>query len=119
MTLRDLAARDRIAMIGPGAHSIGEPIIYISGGIERTIAGAWREVPSETVITHGVGVESSFSSATLSLAMSAAPALTRADRFRRVATSQTWKIEQVETIADVGYRIHLSRVTDATLRGAK
>lgn len=119
MTLRDIAAADRSAILAD-RMGVGEAVVYLPvGGAITPIRGLWLEYPDDQRATHGVGVEARFSGATLDIKFSDAPALSRADRFQRVSTGATWEVEQIDVVTGVGYHIHLKQAGEALAKGLR
>jgi hypothetical protein len=115
-TLRGIAARDRESHLA-SPMGLAEDIVYIpSTGAEIPARGIWTGLrPSDALMRNGIGAQASWNQSILVIALSLAPTLTRADRFRRVATGETWDIEQTELLTGVGWRVHLSLATEETV----
>jgi hypothetical protein len=117
MSLRDLAATDRAAILTDPMGLAEDVVIIASDGTETLARGVWIDAPSDARALDGVGAIGGTSAASCTIGN--AVAITRANRLRRVATGATWRIEHVATTAGVGYRCTLSLPDDTSLRGVR
>lgn len=119
MSLRDIAARDRIRD-NANPMGVAEAVTYLpEDGDPVTIRGVWQEFPNDERQTFGVGVQSEFSGAVLEVAATDVVGITRGATFTRGATEVVWKIDQLELCAGVGWRIRLKRAGDASPKGLR
>lgn len=119
-SLRALAAADRASFLSDD-RGLGEEVRHLpNGGGELLMYGFWSERLSDERMSIGIGARGAIGGvATLILSLDAASVITRADRFIRTATSETWNIEQAERITGVGWRITLVRADVTKARVAR
>lgn len=119
MTLRDLAAQDRVNMLAD-PMGMGEDVRYrpVSGD-SVTIKGVWLESPNDARQDFGIGVQAMFSGATLDVAAADVPGLTRAARFMRVATGVEWEIDEMDLTTGVGWHLRLKRAGTESPKGLR
>jgi hypothetical protein len=119
MSLREIAARHRQQILA-SPMGLGEDIVHIAAdtGIETAGRGVWSQAPTDTRTPDGIGAQGNVGRSLLAVAIDWIPAITRADHIRRVATGETWGIEQIDLTTGVGRRLTLARDGDALARGA-
>ena len=119
MSLRDVAAMDRISD-NANPMGVAEAVTYLpEAGDPVAIRGVWLEFPNDDRQPFGIGVQSEFSGAVLEVAAADVPDLTRAATFTRAATGEVWTVDEMDMCAGVGWRIRLKRAGDASPKGLR
>lgn len=120
MGLRELAASHRPQIIGSSSFGCGEDVLcYPASSEPFTVKGVWSESRTDGRAPIGIGAEGHFSNTTLTLSISDAPLVTRAWTFKRVATGETWDVEQVTAQTGIGWKIQLTRADRARVSGTR